>query len=179
MFKSPYGAPEHRSRDLEKRASCLSPRRVLCARRVEASADTGEKRGGVFAPSGACFLLVSFLCTSKEKKPARGAGTVIKFLRSRAQRAIPFKAWIPAFAGMTIAKIYFPPHPTPLPQKERELLILDSGFRRDDSRPSSQHLINRPVRQLIHPLILLVPAMPLDPLPVNAVLVRRDLEALP
>src|SRR3989338_10155180 len=53
VLTPPYGAPEHRSRNREQRASCLSPRHVFRARRVEASAASGEKRSGGFAPSGA------------------------------------------------------------------------------------------------------------------------------
>ena len=72
------------------------------------------------APSGVCFLLVSFLCTSKEKKPAVGQPPTSRrrrrqhnenwcwdgaihnwLLRSRAKRTIPFQSWIPASAGMT------------------------------------------------------------------------------
>ena len=62
--------------------------------------------------------------------------------------------------------------------KRARLFRLDSRLRGNDA-PSRQHLLNRPIRQLIGALVLLMSAMPLDPLPVNLVLVRRFVKALP
>ena len=48
----------------------------------------------------ACFLLVTSLCTSKEKSPWLGGGAS-QIQTTRPQDAQPFTAWMPAFAGMT------------------------------------------------------------------------------
>jgi hypothetical protein len=81
-FSDPVAAAEHRRRNREKRASCLSPRRV-----VQHPASWGERRfrreareavGG----SGVSFLLVTFLWTSKEKLPAVGQPPTSSFSSS-------------------------------------------------------------------------------------------------
>ncbi len=48
-------------------ASCLSPSGVLCRRRVEASAESGEKRSGVSASFGGGFLWDTFICPPQRK----------------------------------------------------------------------------------------------------------------
>jgi hypothetical protein len=72
FLNPPYGAPEHRSRNREKRASCLSPRRVFCARRVEASADSGEKYREKSRHPGA--LSFGYFSLGKQRKVTQGAG---------------------------------------------------------------------------------------------------------
>jgi len=92
---------------------------LFSRRRVGFAPGVGEERRAprvVRAASGpgACFLLGTFLCTSKEKYLARGArnrkySSYIDQPRRRREqtmstersRARPFKPWIPAFAGMT------------------------------------------------------------------------------
>src|SRR3990167_2839806 len=71
-FQTPVARAEYRSPTGGIQASpCLSPRRVVCARRVgERPVGRGTEEG--FARSGACFLSVTFLCTRKEKEPAVG-----------------------------------------------------------------------------------------------------------
>ena len=97
-FRIPVARAEYRSPTGSIQASpCLSPRRVVCARRV-GERPVGRGRGGVVedspvdcppaervrrivthpghegevARSGVSFLLVTFLWTSKEKSPAVG-----------------------------------------------------------------------------------------------------------
>src|SRR3989344_7047948 len=57
FFRVPVAAAEHRRENREQRASCLSPRRVFGARRVEAaSADFPEKRRKQSAAPGGPFF---------------------------------------------------------------------------------------------------------------------------
>jgi len=74
-FQIPVARAEYRSPTGSIQASpCLSPRRVVCARRVgERPVGRGtEGTGEAGARSGVSFLLVTFLWTSKEKSPAVG-----------------------------------------------------------------------------------------------------------
>ncbi len=54
------------------RASCLSPRRVFCARRVEARADSGEKHRGYSRHPGVLSLVSFFARAKKETRPRCG-----------------------------------------------------------------------------------------------------------
>ena len=67
FFLVPVAAAEHRSRNREKRASCLSPWRVFYARRVEASADSGEKRKEYSAAPGRAFFWFLFFARAKKR----------------------------------------------------------------------------------------------------------------
>jgi len=74
-FKIPVAAAEHRS---PPRGIRETPDRARGA--LFAPGELGERRGGREAQedvggSGACFLLVSFLCTSKDKETCRGSAT--------------------------------------------------------------------------------------------------------
>ena len=71
-FRIPVARAEYRSPTGSIQASpCLSPRRVVCARRV-GERPVGRGTQGVFARSGVSFSLVPFSWTSKRKEPAVG-----------------------------------------------------------------------------------------------------------
>ncbi len=86
---------------------CLSPRRVVCARRVgERPVGRGtEGTGEAGVRSGVSFLLVTFLWTSKEESPRVQGRSHPQLAFEIARKAREtFKTWISAFAEMT-AKI--------------------------------------------------------------------------
>ena len=102
VVPNPVATAEHRSRNREKRASCLSPWRVVCARRVEASADSGEKRKGVSAAPGGLFFRPFLL--AEQKKWTQGAGAeppAISFSKSKAafRRLLVIQDLDPRFRG--------------------------------------------------------------------------------
>jgi hypothetical protein len=76
--------------------------RVVRGRRV-GERPCGREAQGDVGGSGVSFLLVTFLWTSKEKSPAVGQPPTSMFSYSTIarKRAIPFKDWMPAYAGMT------------------------------------------------------------------------------
>ena len=71
VLKTPSAAAEHRSRNREKRASCLSPWRVVCARRVR-RAPISARSAGRCRRLRVSFSLVTFSWTRKRKLPAVG-----------------------------------------------------------------------------------------------------------
>ena len=81
LFQTPYGAREHRQPRAERPQGRARDRERAhpaqgCAVCAPAEATDRVRGPAMFAgaDSGARFLLVSFLCANKEKKPARGAG---------------------------------------------------------------------------------------------------------
>jgi hypothetical protein len=90
FLKNPYGTRAHRQPlPASPKGRGQEARGLRAATRTSRRATARQRRDAqrVVVPSGACFLLVSFLCTSKEKKPwVRGGSIPLLFFQSCALR---------------------------------------------------------------------------------------------